>query len=423
MFKNSNLFTIITKFLIAILPFYVIIKVFFEVKIWLPYFGFFIKEWLIIILLWLLIFEFIRKKIKPNFDILDYLIFAYFTYWIGISLFNGISITWIIYWWRYDFIFLVVFLIFRHSKIILKSSLNDLIKIFLIFGWISLFISIIIKFIIWEEVLEIFWFSMYVDNWYYKWGIPMYHWVEASWLRRFQWILDSPNAMAFYLITYAWLFLHIFRKKIDFFVIFTSCILLWLVISTYSRSALLWIFNAWLLLFIINISIILKKYKKQTLIWIIAILIFSAWFYFSFERKINNILIRSWSTNWHFERMDIWLNRFYEKPFWQWLATSWPWFRSIYEWTVTKEDEKYYIPESWFIQQLVEWWFIYFSLFISIFTIIILNSYKKSKAIFALLIAIMTINMLLHIFEATYLSILLFIFIGFLLNKKYEKIV
>lgn len=422
MFKNTNLFTIITKILVAILPFYVLIKVFFDAKLWFWAFWFFIKEWLLLLLLLLLILEHLKKKIIPKFDLIDYLIIFYFIYWIWISILNWISLNWIISWWRYDFIFLFTFLIFKHSKIILKASVSELLKIFLISWAINLAIWVFIKFIIWEEVLQIFWYSIYVADWYFKWWIPIYHWVEASWIRRFQWMLDSPNAMAFFIIVYWWLFLHYFRKKLDFFVVISSIILFTLLIITYSRSALLWVIFWTLMLTMFNLSKIFKRYKKESIFAIIFLSIFSLSFYFSFEQKINNIFIRSWSTKWHFERMDIWINRFLENPMWQWLSTAGPWFRSLYDWVVTKKEEAFYIPESWFIQQLIEWWIIYFLLFISIFFLILKNIYKNNIFIFWMILAILVMNWLLHVFEATYISILLFIFIWLLYNKEKKKI-
>jgi hypothetical protein len=80
MFKNTNLFTILTKFLVIILPFYVFLKVFFEFKLQIPFFGIFIKEFVILLLIISLFYEKIKGKFKFNFDILDYLIFAYIVY-------------------------------------------------------------------------------------------------------------------------------------------------------------------------------------------------------------------------------------------------------------------------------------------------------------------------------------------------------
>ena len=116
--------------------------------------------------------------------------------------------------------------------------------------------------------------------------------------------------------------------------------------------------------------------------------------------------------------MEIWINRFKTAPLWQWLATAWPAYRGIYKNKTTRQDEEYFIPESWFIQQLIEWWIIYFLLFISIFINILINLYKKSKSVFWILCAVLIMNIFLHIFESTYLSILLFIFIWLLYSKR-----
>ena len=116
--------------------------------------------------------------------------------------------------------------------------------------------------------------------------------------------------------------------------------------------------------------------------------------------------------------MEIWIDRFTSKPFWAWLAEAWPAYRSIYTDKQNKQAEQYYIPESWFIQQLIEWGFIYFILFISIFSVILVKLYKHSKSLFVWLIAILVMNVFLHIFEATYLSVLLFIFLGLMVNKE-----
>lgn len=409
--KNTNLLTLLTKFLVIILPFYVIIKVFFEVKLWVPIFGFFIKEFVIIVLFLSLIYEYYKAKQLPKFELLDYLIFSYFAYWIIITLINWLSFEHIFYGWRYDFIFLVVFLIFRHAKQFIQTSISNLIKLFLISSTISLLLWLLVKFILWEEFLEYFWYSIYVADWQFKWWIPIYHGVEASGIRRFQGLLDSPNSMWFFLLMYAWVFMHYFRKKIEYHIVLVFIWIFILILLTYSRSALLWFLVATWWLLALNLKYIFKKYKKETVSILLFLFIFSWFFYILFQDKINNIFIRPWSTTWHFDRMEIWIEKFLEHPFWYGLATSGPWFRSVYTWEITKEVEQGFIPESWFIQQLVEWGFIYFTLFISILTIILLHTYKKSKPIFWSLVAILIMNVLLHTFEATYLSILFFIFL------------
>lgn len=74
----------------------------------------------------------------------------------------------------------------------------------------------------------------------------------------------------------------------------------------------------------------------------------------TFQDRIENIVFRASSTDAHFERMEIGINRFIAKPFGSGLAESGPGFRNIYPEKTTKQAEEYYIPESWFIQVLTE---------------------------------------------------------------------
>lgn len=419
MFKK-NLFTYLTQFIVIILPFYVLIAVFVWVELWFKWIWFFIKEFVLVLLFLSLLYEFIKNKIKPSFDLVDYLIFWYIFYWIFITFFNWLWINSIIYWWRYDFLFFGVFLIFKHWKQFLEVSISELIKLFIISWSLSLLFSILIKFRLWEKALLELWFTEYRSNWIFDWWIPNYHWLENSWIKRFQWIFDWPNQMAFYIILYTSLILHSIKQKAEFYVIFLLSFLFMLLVITYSRSAMLWVI-AWLwLLFLFNLKYIYKRYKKQFLYFSWAFLVFLIWFWFIFSDKIENIFLRESSTKWHFDRMEIWIDRFLEKPLWAWLAEAWPAYRSIYPEKQTKKDEQYYIPESWFVQQLIEWWIIYFLLFCSIFSIIVFKLYYISKAIFVWLIAILVMNVFLHIFEATYLTILLSLFIWLLISKKKE---
>ena len=418
MFKNKNLFTLLTQFLIIVLPFYVLLAIFFSVKVWIPKAGFFIKEFIIILLFLSLIYEFIKSKILPKFDLLDYLIFWYFIYWIWITIINWLWINSIVYGWRYDFIFLVVLLIYKHWKQFLTVTVTELIKLFIISWSLSLLFSILIKFRLWEKALLIFGFTEYVSNWTYNWSIPTYHWLENSWIKRFQWIFDWPNQMAFYLIMYTALLLQFIKNKLQYHIILILIFLFWLLIMTYSRSALLWIFSGLWLLFVLNIKYIYIKYKKQLLVWASLFIIVTWWILFIFNEKVENVFLRKSSTTGHFDRMEIWINRFLEKPMWSWLAEAGPAYRYIYIDKQTKDEEQYYIPESWFIQQLIEWGFIYFFLFITIFFIILLKIYHNSKSLFAWIIAILVMNIFLHIFEATYLSTLFFIFVWLFIGKK-----
>ncbi len=428
MFKK-NLFTLLTQFLIVILPFYVILAVFFSVEIWIEKAGFYIKELVLMLLILSLGYEFIKNKKLPKLELLDYLIIAYIFYWVWITLYNWLWLNSIIYWWRYDFIFFIVLLIFKHWRQFIQVSHRSLVKLFLMSWSLSLLFSILIKFRLWEQALLELWFTDYKSSWTYTWSIPNYHWLENSWIKRFQWILDWPNAMAFFLIVYTSMFLHFIKKKLQYHIILSLVFLFSLLIITYSRSALLWVFTGAGLLFLLNIKYLYNtyfkaKYRKYIIMWLTSFTLIILGFWFIFQDKLENIILRTSSTTWHFDRMEIWIDRFKSKPMWAWLAEAWPAFRSIYPDKQTKEAEQYYIPESWFIQQLIEWWYVYFSLFILILIIILVKLHKKSKPLFMWLVAILVMNVFLHIFEATYLSILFFLFVWLIVSPlpKWKKL-
>ena len=413
---KENLFTLLTKFLVIVLPFYVILAVFFSVQIWIPKAGFLFKELILVLLFVSLIYEFYKNKIRPKFDLLDYLIFAYFGYGIIISFINGLWLSSIVYGGRYDFVFFIVFLIYRHGKLFLQVSYNGLLKLFLLSATASLLCSILIKFRLWEKYLLIFWFTDYISNWTFDGRVPNYHGLENSGIKRFQWIFDGPNQMAFFLIVYTSILMQYVKKKFEYHMVLILIALFILVIMTYSRSAILGIFSWIWLLLLLNIKEIYKRFKKILIGGLIGCLI--AWWgmLLIFGDKVENIVLRSSSTTGHFDRMAIWIDRFLEKPFWAWLAEAGPAFRSIYPDKQTKQDEQYYIPESWFIQQLIEGGFIYFILFVTILTLIAKKLYRYSKPLFVWMIAVLVMNVFLHIFEATYLSILLFLFIALFIN-------
>lgn len=415
--KNLNFFTIITKIILIILPFYVFLSLILKNVTGIDFIWIFLKEFLLILAFLWVIYEFIKAKKFPKFDILDYLIFGFIWYWIAITFINWLWIKSLFYGWRYDFIFFVAFLIYKHWAQFLKESWKNLIKLFFISASISLLIWITIKFSLKEEFLLLFWYVDYSGNWIYNWWVPIYHWLENSWTRRFQWILDWPNMMWFFLILYSGIFVFLQKNKKEFYVFLVLAFLAVLLYITFSRSAILWVL-AWVwILFLVNLKTIFQKHKKVFLTITAISSVFIILILSIFLNPIKNIVLRESSTEWHFSRMIIWIERFIQKPFWAWLAESWPAFRNIYPDKQTLEFEQYYIPESWFIQVLVEGWIIYFLLFLTILWIIWAKLYKKSIFMFVSFFAILVMNVFLHIFEATYLSILLFILIWLIIYK------
>lgn len=422
-----NIFDKIFKFFIVILPFYAIISVFFQYKLGIKAFGIF-KEILVLILAGILLFEIIKNKKIPKFDILDYLIFGYFGYLIIISLINFSWLKAIIYWWRYDFEFFLIFLIIRHWSFLLKNKLSYYLRIFLISASISIIIWAIVRFWTWERILLHFWFSDKLSSWNIEDWPPIYHWIEWQNVRRFQWIFDWPNQAAYFIIVYLWLFFHYLRhkKNYELILIWWLFVSLGLIFMTYSRSS--WLGIIWWLwiIFLLNIKKIFTKYKKE-FIWILIVLFITGGaFYIRYWWNMEWIILRAWSSKWHSERMIIWIKQFKEKPLWQWLASSGPAYRLVHPTEklvhpTEKIDEKFYIPESWFVQQLVEWGIIWFILFCLILGLI---SYLISQVSIGLLfsfVAVLIMNIFLHTFEASYISLILFTFLGLFLKDKWKN--
>jgi len=426
MLKNTNLFTFLTKSLLVILPFYVIIKVYSEKILGIKFLWFFIKEFIIILLFFVLIYEYFfnknNKAIKVKLTTIDYAIFIFILYWIIITFVNNYWFSNIFYWGRYDFLSFIVFLIYKHWKIFLKDNIINFIKIFLISATISIFLWLVIKFILWEEFLTLFGFTFDITSFWFWWWIPIYQWVEASWIRRFQWILDSPLSMGYFLLMFIWLFVYMNKKDIDFWVLLGVILLFFLIFITYSRWAILWFIVAILILLLFSFKSIFRDNKKILGISLFIIIIVGLLFSYIFQDKVRNIFIREGSTTGHINRIITGFERFSKKPLGSWLWTSGPAYRSIFPEKVSLEWDRYYIPESWFIQILVEGGIVYFSLFMFIILNILNNLYKHNRYIFIMFMSILTMNLFLHVFEATYITIILFLFLSiFYTNEKLQK--
>ncbi|MDD4531006.1 MAG: O-antigen ligase family protein, partial [Candidatus Gracilibacteria bacterium] len=225
-----------------------------------------------------------------------------------------------------------------------------------------------------------------------------------------------------FLLVYIGVLLHYFRNNKDYQFV-AGCIvigLFGLIFMTYSRSSLLGFAFGSLVVAALNAKTIFKKYKVQAIIVLIPFLFVGGFFYFKYNGSMDSLITRTGSSKGHFERMATGVKRFAEKPWGNGLATSGPASRSIYD-TSMKEKEDYYIPESWFIQQLVEGGIVGFLLFGFIILFIFIELYKKSQFVLGSFIAVLSMNMLLHTFEAMYVSLALFIIIGMIIGEKKGK--
>jgi hypothetical protein len=104
-----------------------------------------------------------------------------------------------------------------------------------------IFISMLLKWPLSEDLLLYLWYSGSPSQWQFGSAVPIFHGVDWANVRRFQWLIDGPNAMAAFLLLYMGMLTYYFRAKKDwYFVIGTVNILLAILIFyTYSRSAVL----------------------------------------------------------------------------------------------------------------------------------------------------------------------------------------
>lgn len=425
-------------FFIAFLPWSVAFSLFWSEKLQSDIFRF-SKEIIGILIVFVYLFDHIKKKIKIQYDIFDILTVVFAWLLVSVSIFQNIPIKWIVYWLRYDVGFLFLILVFRRAFSLWNISLNDILKTFLISGGWMLFLSFLIRYVFDETMLTLLWFGDTVSVWDVGWPPPIYHGIPWAAVIRFQWILEWPNQMASFLLLYIWSYLTFFAKKrkYRFMNILVTSLLFFLLIQTYSRSgywaALLgiWYVFMYTLYIVWRQWNIWRKYKitlSKVIAFILAWVCIWGVFMFQFGNKVAPIFARHWSTSGHFERMYIGLVRLIDNPFWQWLAQAWPASRAIFSVnqnpvsidTITDptilhvisllseknpdfifNTETYYIPESWYIQLMIEGGVGGIVVFLSIM-IIILYYLRDKKYLFAATLWMLLMNLVLHSFESVH---------------------
>lgn len=195
------MFDRIFRILLALLPWSVLFTVFLGSKLGIPGINYF-KEILLVLLFALLVWDFWKKKTLPKFDLLDTLIAAYIGYLVVITLVNGLGMASLIYGGRYDFEFLIAFLIARHGSALLSGTVAQYLRILLISSSLALFAGLLVRFVFHETILLYFGFSPNLSNWSFGGTPPIYHGIDGARVRRFQGIFDGPNPAAYFILVY-----------------------------------------------------------------------------------------------------------------------------------------------------------------------------------------------------------------------------
>lgn len=414
-----------------VLPFHVIMTVFFQEKVGVPFFTFY-KEIILLVMGVVLCTKIYRKEIQIRLERIDWLIIAYIGWLSLVTLFHSNPIAHLFYGGRYDFEFFLAFLVIRHGATMLSFRPMQYIRMFLISASAALAIGIAVRWILGETILLHFGFSPNLSNWMFGGSIPIYHGIDQANVRRFQGIFDGPNPAGFFILFYLGVLATYFQsaKKYYFLLGIWGCILVGVLLYTYSRSALLGFFGGMGVIVLYFLPTIWKKHKSA-LFWSIPLLmLLMGAFFLKFENTIHNIVFREGSTKGHFDRAVTGIERAKAKPLGSGLASAGPAYRfvlqpepnqSLFEGD-NKTEEDYYIPESWFIQQLVEGGIIGFALFLAIIGTIALQLVRKNIFLFGSFVGMAIMNLVLHSYESSYISLLLFMIISLVLYYDSSRI-
>lgn len=415
-----NFFDLAFRILLILLPFTTLLSVWTEYRLGFSGFSFY-KEALIIVMFLCVAWYHLKGKLRITWWWLDWLIIAYMGTLILVTLFTT-GLPGLIYGGRYDFSFLVTFWVIFHGSPLLEKKTSYYLQLFLISAGIMLFFSGLLKWPLTEDILLYFGYCGNPSNWQACNGIPpIFHGIDGANVRRFQGILDGPNTMWAFLILFSGIFAYYMRVRPKWYFV-TGIILMGLfgmIIYTYSRSALIGSIVAIGIAVLASIWPIYRRYKKQFIITSIIIVIIGVVIGIKYAGNGTAIIGRAGSTKWHFERMITSIHRFQEHPLGQWLASSGPAYRYVHpevNATNMEEMDRFYIPESWFLQQFVEGWLLGGMLFIFLMVWIFILLLWQSGILAGMFAGILTMNLFLHTFESSVLVLSLFLLIGLILG-------
>lgn len=198
-----------------------------------------------------------------------------------------------------------------------------------------------------------------------------------------------------------------------------------MIFYTYSRSAMLGVIFAYILVLVMSLWSLWRFYRMQLISVIIILWLFMWSVGIIYYDRAMAIVGRAGSTQWHSERMVIGFKRVIEHPFGQWLGSAGPAYRHVMKVTDVPHEsivelDKYYIPESWYIQQFIEGWFLSGILFLGIIASIFISLMILNPILGALFAWVSTMNLFLHTFESSTVSLSLFLLVWMFLAYKHD---
>lgn len=354
----------IVIFLIIFLPWSTFISVFLMYGIGIPGVNF-IKEIALfsgILVLCALFWEKYKKTGKNPIKIywFVWVILAYMLVMSVVTIFTT-GVRGLIFGGRYDFIFLIVFLFALYGREFLLKPLSYYIKIFLISAGAMLFVSGLLKFPLNEELLLFFGYSGNASAWDFSGAPPIFHGIDGASVRRFQGLLDGPNTMGAFLILFSGLLIYQIRRYKDWYFVvgLGMIVIILMVIYTHSRSALIGFVGGSVVALAGGLGFLYKNYKKQLIAMAFILMAFVWAVGLKYSGNSEALLGREGSTKGHKERMIVGFERFMSAPMGQGMGSSGPAYRHVLKLheasrAEVEERDRFYIPESWYIQQFIE---------------------------------------------------------------------
>lgn len=423
--SQISIFDLSIRFLLVFIPFSSFISVFFTYRLGIPGASF-IKEIVLLIAGVALVYTYARsymsdKKYTITFTRIDYLIFIYIAV-LSIVTLSTTGIRGLIFGGRYDFAFLLSYLIAYHGYRFLARPLSYYLRIFIFSAGFMLCISGLLKWPLHEDILLYFGYSGNPSAWDFGGAPPIFHGIDGANVRRFQWLLDGPNTMWAFLIIYSGIFAYFFRFRPKWYFVISIVLmgLFGMAFYTYSRSALIWLIWAYVLVLVLSLSSLWRLYRMQLIsVFFILIMILGSIAVLYSERAMA-IVGRSGSTAWHAERMMAGIHRTIDHPLGQWLGSAWPAYRYVNRLSGTNsieiaELDRYYIPESWYIQQFIEWGYIWGIVFIAIILSMFVSLMMIHPILGAMFAGVGTMNLFLHTFESSVVALSLFLLVWILI--------
>ncbi|MEK7528418.1 MAG: O-antigen ligase family protein [Patescibacteria group bacterium] len=366
------------------------------------------KEVALLILACVALWNVVTKKTKIKLDLTTWLILAYLALGVLSPVFHNYEYglkQWI-YGMRFDYAFLITFLIFRHL-VFSEEEKNRLIKTLIISGTLSVvygILSFLTLLIVDPSILTNLGFRNDWSTFRPGEALAFCQKIENQNLCRLQSTFSGPNQYGMFLAVFSGVLLYARGMNTRFRIVATALTLISLPL-TFSRTAIIGLATAVVFTF--------KKTFKYAAIAVccVAMVAITA---LAIE-PLRNIIIRPASTGGHLANMKLAVERIVEHPFGMGLASAGP-ANSYFS-----EPGRAFHPENWYLQVGVELGWIGMSVFIAIILTMIKELFATVRrepenliakiGLFGL-IAISTGALFLHSFEDSATTILLFALLG-----------